>query len=221
MQALDILEERGTSDYIGEEVTQLQHACQAGYFAYNAMIEKRRNGESISDREILDLLIAGVTHDLGHILRMSDFPTEISLENMIDPETSCNLGVRSHEYIGAEFLRLLHFPYPIADLVAAHVSAKRFRVSKDENYANQLSDASKRTLKLQGGPMSPEECRKFEEHPLCGKRLLLRQCDELSKVTDIKYGPVDILALLKDNKSLQCVPDLDSYRHVLEKIYFP
>ena len=211
MKAVDILEQRGASDYIGEPVTQIEHMTQAGYFAYRAMLEK-------PSEYPLQFVVSCVLHDVGHLLHSSDFPTNVKLEDMIDPETSCNLGIKSHEHVGAAFLRLTGYPYPIPDLVGSHVDAKRYRVAKDKAYADKLSEASRRTLLLQGGPMDSEECLRFESNPLCHDRLLLRQCDEKSKETTLSYGPVDIKACWERKEPLPYVPDLNSYRQLIEEL---
>lgn len=209
--AVDILEQRGASDYIGEPVTQIQHMTQCGYFAYMAMLEKPNDYP-------LETVLSAALHDLGHLLNSSDFSPAVKLEDMIDPETSCNLGRRSHEHVGAAFLRLTGYPYPIPDLVESHVDAKRYRVAKDKAYADKLSEASKRTLLLQGGMMNLEECLRFEANPLCHDRLLLRQCDEKSKETTLSYGPVDIKAYWERKEPLPYVPDLNSYRQLIKEL---
>jgi gamma-butyrobetaine dioxygenase len=41
------------------------------------------------------------------------------------------------------------------------------------------------TLKLQGGPMSPQEVRKFEREPFHRDAILLRRCDDQGKVSGL------------------------------------
>jgi predicted HD phosphohydrolase len=64
---------------------------------------------------------------------------------------------------------------------ALHVAAKRFLVSTEPGYAAGLSDASVRTLRLQGGPMSPREVAEFEGLDHSREALALRRIDEAAK----------------------------------------
>ena len=49
------------------------------------------------------------------------------------------------------------FSHEVAKLVEGHVTAKRYLVTKDDDYYHNLSEASKETFKLQGGKLTPEE----------------------------------------------------------------
>lgn len=209
---IDILESRGSSDYIGESVTQIEHAVQAGYFGFNYIITASRS----YDRRYF--VVACLLHDIGHLLKKSDFPNDVSISEMIDPETSLSLGVQSHEHIGSAYLRLLGYPEVIPSLLEAHVDAKRYRVAKDTSYSEKLSEASRRTLRLQGGPMNDEECLKFESHPLFSDRLALRQCDESSKLENIQYADVDIENYWQKQIPLDVMPNLNSYRNWMKRV---
>ena len=69
----------------------------------------------------------------------------------------------------------------VASLIRNHVDAKRYLVAARPDYAERLSAASVHTLKQQGGPMTPDECRAFEamaDFELC---LELRYLDEGGK----------------------------------------
>ncbi len=57
-----------------------------------------------------------------------------------------NLGVLKHEEIGAEVLKNIGFDDKVCELVKNHVNAKRYLVSKDPKYYENLSEASKGTL---------------------------------------------------------------------------
>lgn len=211
-EAITVMRERGTGDYIGESVTQIEHVSQAGYFAFNYILN-----QTGSECERKKFVVAAFFHDIGHLLMTSDFSRFsmegglVKIEDMIDPETSCNLGVLSHEHIGAAFLRLLQFPTPIPELVESHVDAKRYRVGKDPVYANQLSDASRRTLNLQGGPMDFEERNIFESSPHFSNKLALRQCDEKAKETTIPYGEVDLNDHWNRRDMLSVIPSVASF----------
>jgi predicted HD phosphohydrolase len=91
------------------------------------------------------------------------------------------LGVVRHEEIGAAYLARLGFDARVTDLVRGHVAAKRYLVGADAGYAAKLSDASRHTLRHQGGPMSPGEQRAFAALPAHRALLRVRSWDEAAK----------------------------------------
>jgi predicted HD phosphohydrolase len=64
------------------------------------------------------------------------------------------------------------------------VQAKRYLTFKDSHYFEQLSEASRQTLRQQGGRMTAEEAETFENHPLFGLMVNLRLWDEAAKIVD-------------------------------------
>ena len=69
----------------------------------------------------------------------------------------------------------------VASLIRHHVDAKRYLVAVRPDYAERLSAASVHTLRQQGGPMTPDECRAFEALPDFELCLELRYIDEGGK----------------------------------------
>jgi len=65
--------------------------------------------------------------------------------------------------------------------VRLHVAAKRYLVATQPAYRESLSADSERSLVLQGGPMSAEECLQFEssEYALAARQL--RSWDDIGK----------------------------------------
>ena len=61
-----------------------------------------------------------------------------------------------HEEEGAAWLGRYFIPEVVAP-VRLHVAAKRYLCASRPGYHASLSDASRRSLDLQGGPMSAEE----------------------------------------------------------------
>ncbi|MBM4265437.1 MAG: L,D-transpeptidase [Deltaproteobacteria bacterium] len=59
------------------------------------------------------------------------------------------------------------------------------------NNAERLSDASRRTLALQGGPLAEAEADAFEKGPLFSGLLRLRQWDERGKVPGLEIAPLE------------------------------
>lgn len=123
--------------------------------------------------------LAALLHDIGHIC-------DPTAEQMAD-----DIGMIDHEGIGARFLLERGFSAKVADLVRAHVAAKRYLVATNATYAAQLSPASTATLKHQGGPMSIAEVAAFERDPLFKDKLRMRTWDEMGKETGMTTPPLD------------------------------
>lgn len=152
-----LYEEHGQEDYIGEPVSQLEHMCQAAELAEMEGYDE-------------EVILAAFFHDIGHLC------LQVTGKNSMD-----GLGIVDHEKIGADFLRNWGFSEKIARLVESHVGAKRYLTFKYPFYYGQLSEASKRTLKFQGGPMTSEEAGIFESSPYFELYLRMRLWDEQAK----------------------------------------
>jgi gamma-butyrobetaine dioxygenase len=59
--------------------------------------------------------------------------------------------------------------------------AKRFLCTAEPDYFARLSPASVHTLSLQGGPLSVEEARAFEQLPHARAAIAVRRWDEAAK----------------------------------------
>jgi 2-amino-1-hydroxyethylphosphonate dioxygenase (glycine-forming) len=160
----------GEADYIGEPVSQLEHMSQSAELAMK---------EGFDD----EVVLAAFFHDIGHICVMHN-----------EANAMGGYGVKSHEKIGADYLRKTGFPEKVARLVENHVQAKRYLTFKYPDYYNNLSEASKKTLEFQGGIMTPEEAGGFEKDALFEISILMRKWDELAKEINI---PVLDLSQLK------------------------
>lgn len=156
-----LYEKFGAADYIGEPVSQLEHMSQAAQLAIT---------EGFDD----EVVLAAFFHDIGHLC------VEMNEENNMN-----GYGIKSHEKIGADFLRELGFPERVAKLVENHVQAKRYLTFKYPSYYDELSEASKQTLVLQGGIMTPHEAEAFQRDPLFDLSLLMRKWDECAKKTNL------------------------------------
>src|SRR5437879_4779952 len=82
----------GRADYIGEPLSQIEHMSQAAKMAID---------EGYDD----EVILAAFFHDIGHICVMS------SEENNMG-----GYGTKSHEKIGADYLRSKGFPERVARL---------------------------------------------------------------------------------------------------------
>jgi phosphonate degradation associated HDIG domain protein len=146
-------------DYIGEPVSQIEHALQCAALARAARA---------SDHEVL----AALFHDIGHLIA-GDGAAEMD-----------GLGIVDHEAIGAVWLRGLGFDQRVCELVGAHVQAKRYLAKRKAGYHERLSEASRGTLAFQGGVMSESEAARFESDPLFAAKVRLRAWDEAAKESD-------------------------------------
>lgn len=97
-----------------------------------------------------------------------------------------NVGRVGHETIGAEYLLRKGFSSKVCALVGAHVAAKRYLVATDPSY--ELSEASKASLKFQGGPMTLEERQDFQADGLWKEKCALRIWDDKAKDVDLDAG---------------------------------
>jgi len=149
----EIFEKGGAEAYFGERVTQLQHALQSAH----------RATEAGADNE---MVVAALLHDVGHLLG-GNIHAEIGV---IDHDSSC-----------IDWLQARGFSPRLIALVSGHVRAKRYLVATRPDYRAKLSEASKKTLELQGGPMNGVEVREFEEDPHFREMLRLRAWDEQAK----------------------------------------
>ena len=145
-------------EYHGEKVSQLEHALQTAQQAVDA---------GGSEEEI----VAALLHDIGHIWLDAD-------------SVVTSVGVVEHDRIGSEVLRSLGFSAGVAQIVAGHVAAKRYLVANDEEYASKLSEASVESLRLQGGPMSPEESSMFSQVPWSAEKIRVRVWDDQAKTPE-------------------------------------
>lgn len=102
-------------------------------------------------------------------------------------------GVVSHERLGADYLRRAGFSERLAKLVEYHVQAKRYLTFSQPDYYARLSEASRRTLGYQGGVMTADEARVFEQDPLCAVSLRMRHWDEQAKAMHVPVLDLEVL----------------------------
>jgi len=154
------MEERGQSFY-DEVVTQLEHALQCAALA-------QQNGASHT------LITGALLHDIGHFI--------LDEHNADQAFLAMDLN---HEEIGAQYMEPF-FPDAVTTPIRLHVPAKRYLCATDASYHDGLSEASKRSLKVQGGAMSDVEREAFEQIPHFQDALTLRRWDDLAKVKGLE-----------------------------------
>ena len=130
-------------------------------------------------------MAAAWVHDYGHLCHHLG---EDIAEHGVDAR---------HECIGANRLRGLLVD-EIVDAGRLHVAAKRYLCWKEPAYLEGLSDASRQSLRLQGGPMNDAEATEFEQEPHFKIAVRVRRYDDKGKVPGMN------------------TPDLDSFRPLLE-----
>ena len=167
-EIIELYLKHGGSEYYGEPVTQLQHAFQSAELARQQECDD-------------EMVLAAFLHDIGHICGANHHVAVME-----------NYGVINHEKIGAAFLCNRKFSNRLIQLVQAHVSAKRYLTHKNENYYNQLSEASKQTLIFQGGKMSFDEAFVFESDPLFHEMIAMRKMDEKAKEENKQPGKINL-----------------------------
>jgi phosphonate degradation associated HDIG domain protein len=158
-EVLQLFRQHGGSRYGGENVSQLEHALQAAYSA-------EQEGAPAT------LIAAALLHDVGHLLH--DLPADAPDRGIDD----------QHEALGARWLAT-RFSAAVCEPVNLHVVAKRYLCANDPNYFALLSAPSIQSLALQGGPMSSEESRQFEQHPFHQQAVRLRRWDDAAKVEQL------------------------------------
>ncbi|KAE9396262.1 hypothetical protein BT96DRAFT_941792 [Gymnopus androsaceus JB14] len=195
----DILTQHGQGDYIGEPIPQIEHCLQAANCAREA---------GASDATVL----AALLHDCGQILpqtildaqiRKSGYSSEkddIKVgQDMLLP-TGESVGRHGHDLIGGTYLASLGFPPQVCELVRDHVVAKRYLTAVEEGYYEALSETSKQSLAMQGGPFSPSEVEQFKKDPLFQEKIQMRKFDDAAKVIGAQ------------------VPSLDSYKALAQRL---
>jgi [1-hydroxy-2-(trimethylamino)ethyl]phosphonate dioxygenase len=169
-----LLDSRGAGRYGLSAVTQKEHALQSADLA-----TKRGLGDA--------LVIAALFHDLGHLLVGDD--VNLAEQGVDD----------LHEEKSANALAKL-FGNDVAEPVRLHVAAKRYLCAVNPAYYDKLSEDSRQSLLLQGGPMSPLEVAAFDKLDYRAAALALRLIDDEAKVAGLK------------------TPGLESYRAMANRL---
>jgi 2-amino-1-hydroxyethylphosphonate dioxygenase (glycine-forming) len=163
-----LYEKHGSKGYIGEPISQYEHAMQAALLAEDFFKCAASNVNS-------EVILGAFLHDIGHLLRY---------ESWFNGELMGDLGVMDHEKVGAIFLSRLGFPDKVCKLVAAHIVTKRYLITKNPDYFENLSFASKQTFEYQGGKLDYVQKKAFENDDLFNFHLRIREWDDKAKETD-------------------------------------
>ena len=177
---LELFARKGAIAYEGEGISQIEHAWQCGQLA-------RAAGASQT------LQLASWLHDLGHLMTdLSGSPTVQGIDDR-------------HEHTAARVLDAVWGP-SVAEPVRLHVAAKRYLVASHPEYSERLSPDSVRSLALQGGPMSLEECVAFQANRYALDAQQLRSWDDAGKLPDWFAGDTQ--------------QALDELRALMDRVHF-
>lgn len=152
----ELFEGAGAVEYLGEPVSMAQHMLQAGALAEAAGAPPH-------------LVAAALLHDIGHF--EGDAVTGRDLMGGND---------NRHSHTGADWLGRWFGP-EVTEPVRLHVAAKRYLCAVEPGYYEELSSASKYTLEVQGGVMSPAEAEEFAGLAGAGDAVAVRRWDEGAK----------------------------------------
>jgi len=150
--------------YIGEKVTIAEHMLQT------AMLAEKTNSSS-------NLVCSSLLHDYGHFILESP-------DDLVNKEKD-----GKHENVGYDFLKK-YFIRDVVEPIKYHVKAKRY-LARDKKYFQILSEASKVSLKLQGGIMDDTEAKKFGDNEFFESSIKLRKFDEQAKNTGLNITSIN------------------------------
>ena len=140
------------------------------------------------------LVAAALLHDLGH------FGTDFDFEFPDGSHTAMQAATddKRHEDAGANMVRPF-FGAEVAEPIRLHVPAKRYLCAIDTAYLDGLTETTRHTLGLQGGPMSADETKSFGALPFAAEAARLRRWDDLAMAADRVTTPFeDYRGLLED-----------------------
>ena len=104
---------------------------------------------------VSSLIAAALLHDVGHLFENDEAVAGGGIDDR-------------HQIVGARAIMGL-FGDAVCGPVSQHVAAKRYLCFKEPHYFQDLSAASKHSLKLQGGVFDAKEAAEFERI-LTGRR---------------------------------------------------
>ena len=155
----ELFHTNGADAYLGEAVSQQEHALQTAYLAEQAGADDA-------------LVVSALLHDIGHLLH--GLPEHIA-EKGIDGR---------HEEAGEHWL--MHHAEPVVtEPLRLHVAAKRYLCAVDPDYRALLSPESIKSLQLQGGSYTEDEVNVFEKNPCYQDAVRLRRWDDQAKVVGL------------------------------------
>jgi 2-amino-1-hydroxyethylphosphonate dioxygenase (glycine-forming) len=179
---IHMLNTKGQGDYIGEPISQLEHSLQAAHLA------KVNSADN-------ETIIAALLHDVGQFLPAQEVKAiahEVQSMKPADADSDGGVGRVGHESIGEQYLNRLGFSQKVSFLVGSHVAAKRYLCTAEPGYHDTLSEASKKSLQFQGGPMQGAEFEEWSANPWSAEMCRLRKWDDGAKVVGLNVEPAEV-----------------------------
>lgn len=139
-------------------------------------------------------MIAALLHDIGQFLPAAEVQAiahDVRDMNSEGDVSAGGVGRVGHERIGEEYLLKYGFSQKVASLVGSHVAAKRYLCATDSGYHDTLSEASKKSLMFQGGPMKGAELEEWAANPWCSEMCQLRKWDDGAKIVGLEVAPAE------------------------------
>jgi [1-hydroxy-2-(trimethylamino)ethyl]phosphonate dioxygenase len=124
------------------------------------------------------MVIAALFHDVGHLLAGEDI--DLAGQGIDD----------AHEETSARLLDDLFGP-GVAEPVRLHVASKRYLCGAEPDYFHRLSEDSRTSLSLQGGPMDEAERAEFDRLEHGSAALALRRIDDEAKIEGLPTPGLD------------------------------
>jgi len=134
------------------------------------------------DRAPSSLVAAALLHDIGHV-----FDLGVEDESWSRDE--------DHAARGADWLEPI-LGKEISEPIRLHVDAKRYIAAKNPAQLTRFSDGAIASLNEQGGPMSTEECLRFERSPYFSDAIKLRDYDDMRNSGAVTDGLESYRSLL-------------------------
>jgi gamma-butyrobetaine dioxygenase len=95
-----------------------------------------------------------------------------------------------HSDTGADWLAQWFGP-EVTEPVRLHVAAKRYLCATEPDYFDQLSESSRYTLSVQGGPMSLERAAQFAANPYAADAIAIRRFDDGAKDPELRAPGIE------------------------------
>ncbi|KAK2804787.1 hypothetical protein FQN51_001429 [Onygenales sp. PD_10] len=175
-----LLRAQDERDYLGEQVTQLEHSLRCAHLA-------RQSEEYGDDKEVV---LSALLYDVGRFV-----PTAKQMGAVVGSDGK-SVGPQGYEVLGESYLRELGYSEKICQLVGARVTAKKYPVSTDNDHDDESRKTSKQTLIRQGGV--------YSEDPLLEAKLAVKGWAGLAKVPNLIVPPLEAYQEMAFECLLEC-----------------
>ncbi|KAJ2862193.1 hypothetical protein GGH94_004424 [Coemansia aciculifera] len=184
-KVFELLENSGKKEYVGGNMTQLDHALRVAYLA-------KREG---ADEETIlaGLLLSAPRLSFEPALTNDSSNTRDKKQTVHRPTGQVPDFLTIDRYEADDFsVRKLGFSTKTCELVESNVMAKRYLSTIDPGYGDYTGSYTVIFDAVPRSPLSPTEMREFEKDPLFKPKVQLAKWDAAAtKTTDIKPPALD------------------------------